>query len=668
MSTILKAMAFNFKTLFFILFGFLFLSFNSALGQEKYQLAYEKQGDIEMERGNYEMAIENYTIARKFFKTPSRLYYKCALACQKAKNYDKAEYWYEKLISEFENEDLNKDYPYLYLNLARVSIQNSNSIYAKEILEKLIQSNPPMNIYKEAKRELKRIEWIIENNYLLEGIIIENLGKNINNHSSQTSSFLINDSILFYTSLIYKENKDRNGKVYYSDISNKIHYSLVDSNYHSKGLIFEEKRINKRNKNISNLCFDTLNNRAYFTICNELSDDAICKIYYSEFKQGKWSKAKRLNKLINIKGYNNTHPFFVRKGNENILYFSSNRPGGVGGYDIWFVNIDSLDMEPINLGVGINSLGNEITPFYDSKNEELYFSSDYHFGYGGYDIFRAKGWLQRWQNVENLKLPINSPANETHPFISDKDNKGYFTSNREGSFSDENKTCCYDIYRFYKIETQSKPIIEIIKKSNPFIPALDLPLSLYFHNDQPNPNSISKTTNIDYKECFNEYISLSNHYKAQYSKNLIDSLETNAIDSIEYFFENKVRKSMDKLDLMLAFVLEKLNKGEKINISIRGYSSSLHNDLYNYSLSERRINSLVNYLRKWNKGVLIKYMDTMAEDSIPFLNIKTLGLGKIESLSPNPNNREEKINSIYRLDAMNERRIEIKLIEFRTNN
>ena len=61
-------------------------------------------------------------------------------------------------------------------------------------------------------------------------------------------------------------------------------------------------------------------------------------------------------------------------------------------------------------------------------------------------------------------------------------------------------------------------------------------------------------------------------------------------------------------------------------------------------------------------------MDTMAEDSIPFLNIKTLGLGKIESLSPNPNNREEKINSIYRLDAMNERRIEIKLIEFRTNN
>lgn len=650
-----------------LLFGMLIIYSSPSIGQEKFQLAYEKEGDKEMKRGNYQLAIEHYKKAKKFFTIPARLYYKTAQAFLMEKNYDKAEYYYEKLISEFENINLNKSFPYFYLNLAKACIQNNNALYAREILHKLLESNPNIEIYKEAKRELERIDWIIENNLLKEHIFIDNLGKNINNHSSQSGSFVINDSVIFFTNLIYKENKDKEGNIYYSDIYNKVHYSYIDSLYHSPSKIFEPRNINKNGENVSNICFDTISKTAYFTICDKLSDNAICKIYYSNYKNNKWSRAKKLNNKINLRNYNTTHPYFISKDNENILYFSSNRPQGYGGYDIWYINTDSIDMDPINLGASINTKGDEITPYFSLENNNLYFSSNYHFGFGGYDIFQSKGWKQRWGEPVNLMLPINSPANEMHPFIIKPGEIGYITSNREGSFSSDNKTCCYDIYKFYKQEIEETPIIDQIKNSNPFIPALDLPLNLYFHNDQPNPKSISNTSSLDYRECYKEYMALNNLYKAQYSKGLRDSLEITAIDSIEYFFKNNLKNSMNKLDHMLEFLYNKLEKGERINISIRGFSSSLHNDLYNFSLSERRINTLSNYMRIWNKGKLNKYMDSLAQDLVPYLNIKTLGLGKIESNSPNPSSLEERRKSIYRLDAMQERKIEIRLIEFRNN-
>ncbi len=650
------------------LLALMLISNTTLFSQERYLLAYEKQGDKEMNKGNYDQALECYNIARRFFKTPPRLYYKCGEASRLSQNYDKAEYWYEKLISEYDDEeDINKEYPYLYLNLARASLQNNNPAYSMEIIQNLLEDSPNLEVYNQAKQEYKRLDWIFNNQEPDPTKEVYNLGNNVNSATSQTGSFVQNDSILYFTHLSYTTHKDQYGDTYYSNIFNQIHYTYIDSLHHSPHQVLDIKSINRKNRNISNLCIDSLNQRIYFNICNNLNNNTICEIYYTENQDGIWKKAKKLGKNINLKGYNNTHPHITTHKGETLLYFSSNREGGYGGYDLWYINVDSLETNPINLGPSINTEGDEITPYYSIADETLYFSSNHHPGYGGYDLFSSKGWKQRWNKPQNLKMPINSSANETHPYIYPDQTKGYYSSNRPSANKQANKTCCYDIYKFYTVEKPHRePTLEKIRQEHPFIPALDLPLVLYFHNDQPDPGSIKPTTDLDYLHTLENYIKLQNHYKAQHSKGLRDSVETAALDSITHFFEIELNASKQKLNQMLEYLEDKLSEGNKIDLSIRGYSSSLHNQVYNYYLSERRIHSLKNHIKNWNNGVLQPYLTIIPPlDTLPQLHIKTLAIGKSQSTSPNPTTVEEKRKSIYRLDAIRERKIEIKLIEIR---
>ena len=158
---------------------------------------------------------------------------------------------------------------------------------------------------------------------------------------------------------------------------------------------------------------------------------------------------------------------------------------------------------------------------------------------------------------------------------------------------------------------------------------------------------------------------MSNIYKAEATRYINDSTENIIIDSFENFFQIHIDKGMNKLNHMCDYLYQKLLSGEKIDISIIGYSSSLHNNMYNYALSERRIGTIINYISKWNDGKLKPFLSNKANDNLPYLNIKTLAMGKLESKSENPKNAIERRKSIYKIDAMYERRIEIRLIEIR---
>jgi tetratricopeptide (TPR) repeat protein len=133
------------------------------------------------------------------------------------------------------------------------------------------------------------------------------------------------------------------------------------------------------------------------------------------------------------------------------LYFSSDRSGGHGGYDIFVSYFTDGDWTlPTNLGTNINSPGNEITPFL--KGNELYFSSDYHDGLGGYDIFVSKVENGVWRYPINSGNGINSSADEYFPAINSM-GELYLTTNRLGG---KGKT---DIYKAFKPMLQSTPEI-----------------------------------------------------------------------------------------------------------------------------------------------------------------------------------------------------------------
>ena len=525
--------------------------------QQKYADAYEKKGDEAFNKGNYTEALEHYTMGRKFLLNPVSLIYKCGEACRMLKDYDKAEYWYQKVLVEYDTLDINATFPLLYLHLAEVAKNNGNIVQAQHFLNTCLLDCPDIEIRKKAKQELNSIKWIFENNKEEENTIITNCGENVNNAFSQSGCFIINDSLMFFTSPTYKEEIE-NGEIVYSNIYNKVFMSFIDEDFYTPAKELIHDRVNVKNKNSANFFLDTLTQTVYFNRFTIKNGKEIHQIYYTTFKDNKWTKAKPYEPLYDKKS-SNCCPVIARDEEGNaVMYFSSDRTGGVGGYDIWYIEMGNENAKPVNLGNTINTKGNEITPHYCQDDQCLYFASDYHPGYGGFDIFLSEGWLQRWKTPENLLMPINSYANDLYPFITSTSEQGYFTSNRSSVFNKTNKTCCNDIYRWDK-ELPKVPTQVIVEKAS-FNPAFDLPISLYFHNDEPNPNSNDTVTKMDYAQCYKDYRALSNSYKANCSRNLPDSLEQKAIEQMERIFVEKIDKGMEKLELLAEYIYEKLQE------------------------------------------------------------------------------------------------------------
>ncbi|MCB0395913.1 MAG: PD40 domain-containing protein, partial [Flavobacteriales bacterium] len=123
---------------------------------------------------------------------------------------------------------------------------------------------------------------------------------------------------------------------------------------------------------------------------------------------------------------------------ENTIYFSSNRPGGYGGKDIYKVERTGFDTwsKPINLGPMINTPEDEDSPFIHPDQKTLYFSSKGHDGMGGFDIFKTKRLNIEWTVPVNLGFPINSTGDDIYFVMSADGQNGYFASNRTDGFGD----------------------------------------------------------------------------------------------------------------------------------------------------------------------------------------------------------------------------------------
>ncbi|HOB77776.1 MAG TPA: hypothetical protein PLS14_04105 [Bacteroidales bacterium] len=439
--------------------------------------------------------------------------------------------------------------------------------------------------------------------------------------------------------------------------------------YLPKGLAVPQKIIlskSSKQTHNANLTFSPSQKFFSFTQCEYSSEN--CKIYWGEIDDS--------NNFINIKPVsinsdksNQTHPFLILDENGNgILFFTSNRPGGYGGYDLYFSIIKNFNFQvPINLGPVINTPGDEITPYYDIRDSTLYFSSNFHIGLGGYDIFLSKGYLNSWQKVKNIGSPINSPFNDFYFYRNSYDFDGYFSSNRKNSYFIQGQYCCYDIYTFYVEEkklTITEPEITYTISLNDTINPLKediislLPITVYFHNDIPDPRSWDTTTKYSYDELYFAYLKLIDKYKKEYSKGLKGEDKLKAMQEMEAFFNEEVIGGFDKLQRFTNLLLEDLKNGSSVTIKINGYCSPLHTSEYNINLSKRRISSLKNYLLKINNGELAAFIEG-THPSGGKLRIIEEPMGK-ELASPYASDNPQDVQkSIYSIAAAQERRAQI---------
>lgn len=160
-------------------------------------------------------------------------------------------------------------------------------------------------------------------------------------------------------------------------------------------------------------------------------------IYLARYVDGAWTRPEMLGPEVNSE-YLETSACFSNSGNE--IIFSSNRPGGMGGRDLYIVRrfMNGKFSKPYNLGSSINTVEDEDAPFIDPMDNSLYFSSRGHNSIGEYDIFVSKfnEALDKWEKPENLGMPINSTGDDIYFIKQEGANAALFTSRREGGFGD----------------------------------------------------------------------------------------------------------------------------------------------------------------------------------------------------------------------------------------
>jgi outer membrane protein OmpA-like peptidoglycan-associated protein len=194
----------------------------------------------------------------------------------------------------------------------------------------------------------------------------------------------------------------------------------------------------------------------FFTRCENRSEDAWteggCDLFmtYRVSNDGEWTQPQPFGATINTPAYEGM-PSLSPDNRE--LYFVSDRDGGYGGYDIWVSRFeDGLWQLPVNAGPSINTPGNETAPYMNADNQTLYFTSDGWPGMGGTDIFMSRRISDSiFTRATNLGYPINTPHDEKSECITLDGKKLYFASDRNGPAGN------YDLYEV-PLPGSSKPV------------------------------------------------------------------------------------------------------------------------------------------------------------------------------------------------------------------
>jgi len=371
------------------------------------------------------------------------------------------------------------------------------------------------------------------------------------------------------------------------------------------------------------------------------------KVFEINIDERTSQKPKKLLKTINF-DYYQSHAFLTKDG--NTLYFTSEAKGGLGGLDIYrSVKIKEGEWgKPENLGEPVNTSFDEDAPFITDDGKTLYFASNGHEGFGNYDIYKSEFADGKWSKPVNLGQPINSPANDIFMVQDSKETFGYFSSSRVGGHGD------MDIYKIVYLKNFDKqcPASNVAQMnlsikdvdSTDFkntvevnIPANYKILSYEWKINDSLVNTTAPVLEFDYKQAGNYRVeskiiaycdtclspviacnAIANNFikagidtaaivkadttpvdltkvKGQLSKEDLISIGFNVNPVLFDFNSSLVRKDADEILLTNNKVLKKY---KTLYIEIIGYTDSRGSAAYNKALSQRRANSVKQYLLK----------------------------------------------------------------------
>ena len=393
--------------------------------------------------------------------------------------------------------------------------------------------------------------------------------------------------------------------------------------------------------------FSPAGNRMYFTKWTTEKGHKVAAIYSCVLQGDNWGAPVLMSTIVNAAGATARQPFITSDG--RFLLFSSDRSGGKGGNDIWFVSLNEQG-EPVGNAVNleaINTPGNDEAPFYHAASKTLVFSSNGMVGMGGYDLFTVKGILGgTWAAPQNMGYPVNSVKDDLY-YISNSHTSVW---NNAVLSSDRQSECCLELFAFDKLNVKRSISGSVVDC------ATGQPVSgaVVEAADEAGKVIFTGTTDAagQYNFMLNEFAALNAKASASgYEKGAIniavpaeEDAETFAaaalcIKKIETPVE--VNKAIILENVLYAFNKATLSKASypvfdtllnllhtypDMQIEISAHTDNIGSDVYNQKLSEARAASCVAYLV--SKGIAAE-------------RLVTKGYGETQPVAPNQINGKD---------------------------
>jgi tetratricopeptide (TPR) repeat protein len=614
--------------------------------------------DDSFKLGDYFGAAVYYERAMQLDSLDIHLLYKYATALRKYNNYVGAEFYYSKITDKDKAGKIYQDAHFWMAVMQKNNGKYKEAAKSFKRVQSIYEKDKKGYYYVKSKQEIISCGYAQRlKNQINEDVSVNNLGEGINTTQSEFSGFRHSD-LLYFSSL----RADSINEQLEITIPGNYKTSIFRGQHRTAWQTLEkiDTLINSLLTHNANGCFNTKGDTFYFTRCDSLGS---CKIYIARYNGRNWQDARPLPTKINEEGANTTQPNIAFIDGKEYLFFSSTRKGGYGDLDIWHCQLldGNTYSTPVNAGKLINTPDPDITPFYHTPTQSLYFSSTWHSGFGGFDIFKSVGKPGDFSEPVNLEQPINTQWNDFYFTLDSAGKSGLLTSNRLGVYYSKGPTCCNDIWEVqFKKDSPPLPTQEIV--------TLDdlnnyLPVTLYFHNDRPGPRSWDTVVPDNYLTTYAHYKEMQPTYRTEYSKGLEGEKRQDAIMDIDDYFKHYVDKGVDDLALFTKLLLEELRKGQKIEITIKGFASPLAKTDYNVNLTKRRISTLVNYLRAFGNGEFIPYLEHSSPDGGALSFVK-IPFGEYTAATGVSDNYYDQKNSVYNRKAALERKIEIQSVTY----
>jgi len=421
--------------------------------------------------GDTYLAIDYYSEYIKRKPNDYKIIYKLAKMYYDINDFSNAKQLFKKVLKKS-----SKKYPhsiYYVAEILRIESKYDSAINLfTQYQDKMRKRTRGNLLFYMSEIRIESCIYAANNPQLKENYEVKHLNTSINKAHMESSPIIIDDSTFIYSSLIADSVPFVSPETIKSKPYQKFYKAKLNNKSWQGGLQVSAKPFfGFDSLNVTNGVFSEDNQRFYFTLSTRNKNSRkVSFIYVSHKENNAWSKPEKLSEKVNEVGYINSQPAVSDYLKDyEIVYFVSDRPGGWGYYDIWYSVYNKTTEsynKAVNAGGYINSAGSDISPYYDASTKTMYFSSDGQIGYGGFDIYRTNGALVEWLPPENLGLPLNSNYNDIYYKKKKENESGFLVSNREESIDLKNPNCCYDIFEYKLPEKKDISIEGIVAINN----------------------------------------------------------------------------------------------------------------------------------------------------------------------------------------------------------